>query len=83
MLGLFIGKQVGVFGFSWILIYFKWAKLPEETTWLSLYGVAILCGIGFTMSLFLGTLSFQNGEGLYLAEVRLGVVVVLEGGILV
>jgi NhaA family Na+:H+ antiporter len=72
-LGLFFGKQVGVFLFSWVLIKLKLAKLPPHCTWLELYGVALLCGIGFTMSLFLGTLSFAN-ESTYLAEVRLGVI---------
>ena len=71
---LFIGKQLGVFSFSWLLIRTKMAKLPEKSGWLELYGVALLCGIGFTMSLFLGTLSFQN-ENIYLAEVRLGVII--------
>src|SRR5262249_29306749 len=72
-LGLFVGKQMGVVLFSWILIKFKVAKLPEHCTWSQLYGIALLCGIGFTMSLFLGTLSFAN-EQAYLAEVRLGVI---------
>ena len=72
--GLFIGKQIGVFGFSWLAIRLKWADLPEKTSWLALYGVSLLCGIGFTMSLFLGTLSFQNSE-IFLAEIRLGVIV--------
>lgn len=72
--GLFIGKQIGVFGFSWALIKWKRAKLPDKTTWLQFYSIAILCGIGFTMSLFLGTLSFQN-EHTYLVEVRLGVLI--------
>lgn len=70
--GLFIGKQVGVFGVSWLLIKLKFSKLPASTTWLQMYGVALLCGIGFTMSLFLGTLSFHN-EPIYLSKVRLGV----------
>jgi NhaA family Na+:H+ antiporter len=73
-LGLFLGKQVGVFLFSALLIKFKLAVLPQKTTWLQLYGVALLCGIGFTMSLFLGTLSFAN-ENSYLGEVRLGVMI--------
>lgn len=79
-LGLFVGKQLGVFGFSWLLIRLRIAKLPEKSSWLELYGVSLLCGIGFTMSLFLGTLSFQNNF-LCLAEVRLGVVIgsVLSG----
>jgi NhaA family Na+:H+ antiporter len=72
--GLFAGKQIGVFGFSWVLIKLGVAKLPRNASWLSFYGVAVLCGIGFTMSLFLGTLSFQN-DHTYLAEVRLGVMI--------
>jgi NhaA family Na+:H+ antiporter len=74
VLGLFFGKQIGVMLFSWCLIRFKFATLPEQTSWAQLYGVALLCGIGFTMSLFLGTLSFAN-ENQYLAEVRLGVLI--------
>lgn len=73
ILGLFIGKQLGVFGFSWLLIKSGMAKMPDKSSWLALYGVSILCGIGFTMSLFLGTLSFEN-ESIYLDEVRLGVI---------
>ena len=60
MLGLFIGKQVGVFGFSWIAIKLKIAKLPQDSNWLHLYGVSILTGIGFTMSLFITSLAFED-----------------------
>lgn len=60
MLGLFIGKQLGVFGFSWIAIRLKWAKLPEGGTWTRFYGVAVLTGIGFTMSLFIDMLAFTD-----------------------
>lgn len=60
-LGLLIGKQIGVFGFSWIAIKLGIASLPENVSWSALYGVAILCGIGFTMSLFIGTLAFEFG----------------------
>lgn len=74
VLGLFIGKQVGVFSFCWLLIQFGWVKLPDKSSWLMLYGVSLLCGIGFTMSLFLGTLAFEN-ENIHLAEVRLGVII--------
>lgn len=73
--GLFIGKQIGVFGFSWFLIYFRRAKLPRHTSLLELYGTSLICGIGFTMSLFLGTLSFQGQGNIYLTEIRLGVVI--------
>ncbi len=60
MLGLFIGKQLGVFGFSFIAIKIKLAKLPEGSNWLQLYGVSLLTGIGFTMSLFIVSLAFEN-----------------------
>ncbi len=71
--GLVIGKQLGVFGFAYALIKLDWVKLPENTTWLELYGVAVLCGIGFTMSLFLGTLAFESSHPIYLVKVRLSV----------
>lgn len=74
-LGLFIGKQIGVCFFTWAVIKLGWAKLPKNTDWLQIYAVAILCGIGFTMSLFLGTLTFQRINPDYLIEVRLGVLI--------
>ena len=75
VLGLFIGKQAGVLGVIWLSIKTtKWAKMPADTSWLELYGIAVLCGIGFTMSLFLGTLSFQ-GQSHYIDKVRLGVII--------
>lgn len=77
-LGLFLGKQIGVSLFSWLMVRLGWATLPKNTHWVEIYGVAIISGIGFTMSLFLGTLAFQ-GEDLFLTEVRLGV---LAGSIL-
>ncbi len=58
LLGLFVGKQIGVFAFSWLSIRMGWAVLPSGTTWTQLYGVALLTGIGFTMSLFIANLSF-------------------------
>ena len=60
MAGLFIGKQVGVFGFSWATIKLGLAKRPQGTNWLDIYGVAALCGIGFTMSLFIIGLAFEH-----------------------
>ncbi len=60
MLGLFVGKQLGVFGFSFVAIKLKLAKLPEQSNWLQLYGVSVLTGIGFTMSLFIVTLAFVD-----------------------
>lgn len=60
MLGLFFGKQIGVFGFSWLAIKLKLAKLPEDSNWMQLYGVSVLTGIGFTMSLFIVSLAFED-----------------------
>ncbi|HHO65458.1 MAG TPA: Na+/H+ antiporter NhaA [Epsilonproteobacteria bacterium] len=62
MAGLFIGKQLGVFAFSFIAIKMGLAKLPKDSTWLQLYGVALLTGIGFTMSLFVDTLAFGDTD---------------------
>ncbi len=62
MAGLFIGKQLGVFTFSFIAIKMGLAKLPKESTWLQLYGIALLTGIGFTMSLFVDTLAFGDTD---------------------
>lgn len=60
MLGLFIGKQLGVFGCSWVAIKLKLASLPNESNWWQLYGVSVLTGIGFTMSLFIDSLAFKD-----------------------
>jgi len=68
MLGLFIGKQLGVFGFSWIAIHFKLARLPEGSDWRQLYGVAVLTGIGFTMSLFVNSLAYNDSQVYYFAD---------------
>lgn len=69
-LGLFLGKQVGVVGAAWLATRMG-TPLPEGTTWLQFYGVSVLTGIGFTMSLFIGTLAFPDPE--YGVAVRLGV----------
>ena len=71
-LGLFVGKQVGVFAFSWVAIRAGWASLPANATWTQLYGVGLLCGIGFTMSLLIGLLAFPTSADLQYA-VMLGV----------
>ena len=71
-LGLFIGKQLGVFLFAWAAIRANLAQLPAGSTWPQLYGVAILCGIGFTMSLFIGLLAFPTAPELQ-AGVKVGV----------
>lgn len=72
-LGLFIGKQIGVFFSSWLAIKFRLGHKSSAMTWGNLYGVALLCGIGFTMSLFIGTLAFTNGAASYAASLRLGI----------
>lgn len=69
MCGLFVGKQVGIFSFSLILIKTKLVKMPNNATWMKLYGVAVLGGIGFTMSLFISSLAFNEIR----EESRLGV----------
>ena len=72
VLGLFVGKQIGVFLFSIISIKLKIAQMPNNANWMSFYGVGILTGIGFTMSLFIGNLAFvENIE--YIDSVKIGV----------
>jgi NhaA family Na+:H+ antiporter len=74
-LGLFVGKPVGVVAFGGLLVALGGARLPDSTTWRSFLGVALLCGIGFTMSLFLASLAFEaSRENLVLAS-RLGILV--------
>jgi len=70
--GLFFGKQIGVLLFSFISIKFKFAEAPNNSNWLSLYGVSILTGIGFTMSLFVGNLAFVENTQ-YIDGVKIGV----------
>jgi len=70
--GLFVGKLVGVCGASAVLVRFGLAKLPEGANWRHLAGVAALCGVGFTMSLFIGSLAFEGPE--YFTPLRLGVI---------
>lgn len=73
--GLFVGKQVGIFGACWLAVKLKIASLPKGATWLQLYGVTLLCGIGFTMSLFIGTLAFEHQGSEYINSVKIGVLV--------
>ena len=77
--GLFLGKQLGVFGVVWLAVKLRLASLPQDSDWLSIYGVALLTGIGFTMSLFIGSLAFERGAFDYLAATRVGV---LTGSVL-
>ncbi|QCI66718.1 Na+/H+ antiporter NhaA [Phreatobacter stygius] len=70
--GLFLGKQIGVFLTTWIAVKLDWADCPENASWPQVYGVSLLCGIGFTMSLFIGLLAFPTSE-LLQNEVKIGV----------
>lgn len=76
-LGLILGKQIGVFGITWLLVTLGLARKPHGATWLHIYGVAALAGIGFTMSLFIGGLSFTDPA--HMNAVRIGV---LSGSII-
>ena len=73
-LGLFVGKQVGIFGLCFLAIKFGLAKIPKGMSWLSLYGTSALCGIGFTMSLFVGSLAFEETGVNLLFDERLGII---------
>ena len=72
LLGLFVGKQVGVMVLSFIAVKFGVAQMPDKSSWLSLYGVSILTGVGFTMSLFVGNLAFAESIQ-YIDGVKIGV----------
>lgn len=73
--GLFFGNQIGIFFFSWAAIKIGIAKLPEDVGWIQLYGVSLLCGIGFTMSLFIGSLAFDQAGSDYMIDNRLGILI--------
>lgn len=75
VLGLVIGKQLGVFGMTALAIGLGFAKKPTGTTWPMLYGIALICGVGFTMSMFIGGLAFEHGGFEQNAAVRIGVIV--------
>ena len=72
LLGLFVGKQIGVFGCAFVAVKLGLARKPAGTSWAQLYGMALLCGIGFTMSLFIGLLAFGE-EGVLQEETKIGV----------
>lgn len=73
-LGLFLGKQVGVFGLCWLAIKLNWSRLPKGMSWGGLYGTAVLCGVGFTMSLFIGSLAFDETVMNQLFDQRIGII---------
>lgn len=72
-LGLFIGNQLGIMTMSWLAIRIGVARLPQGIGWAELYGVSVLCGIGFTMSLFIGSLAFEQGGPSVAVDERIGI----------
>jgi Na+:H+ antiporter, NhaA family len=74
-LGLFMGNQVGVMGFCWVAIKLGLARLPSGANWVHMYGISCLCGIGFTMSLFISSLAFEAAGGGAMINDRLGILV--------
>jgi NhaA family Na+:H+ antiporter len=83
LLGLFLGKQIGVFGAVLIAVLAGFGRKPTGATWLELYGVSLLCGVGFTMSLFIAALAFPDADIDHQNQVRLGVVLasILSAGV--
>lgn len=74
VLGLFVGKQVGVFGMTALAVGLGLAKKPEGANWPMLYGVALICGVGFTMSLFIGSLAFEHAGFTQAVALKIGVI---------
>lgn len=74
-LGLFVGKQLGVFTFCWLAVKAGITRLPDGMRWAHIYGIALLCGVGFTMSLFIGSLAFESTHVNLLFDERLGIIV--------
>ena len=80
-LGLFVGKQIGIFGVCWLLIKVGVAKLPENSNWMQFYGVCILCGVGFTMILFIASLAFEDGGQVFDGNARADRLAILLGSL--
>jgi NhaA family Na+:H+ antiporter len=78
VLGLVIGKTIGVAGFSWLAVRLRVGALPEGSSWGSLVGVAMLAGIGFTVSIFIAGLAFEEKLGLQ-NEAKIGILVASIG----
>jgi NhaA family Na+:H+ antiporter len=74
-LGLFVGKQLGVFTFAWLAIKVGVATLPKGVNFLQIYAVSLLCGIGFTMSLFVASLAFEHSRHNFMVDERIGILV--------
>jgi NhaA family Na+:H+ antiporter len=73
--GLFLGNPIGVSVLCWIAVRLRFASLPEGVAWRHLHGVALLCGIGFTMSLFIASLAFEQGSADHLGLERIGILI--------
>jgi hypothetical protein len=71
ILGLIIGKPLGIVTFSWVLVKLKWGKLPNGVDWVQMIGIGILAGIGFTMSIFITTLAFGEDKIQNLAKIAI------------
>ncbi len=74
MVGLVVGKQLGIFTFCWFAVKTGLASLPDDLNWKQLYGVSLVCGIGFTMSLFISSLAFQSGDMSTMVDDRIGII---------
>ncbi|MEP6968241.1 MAG: Na+/H+ antiporter NhaA, partial [Pseudomonadota bacterium] len=81
-LALMIGKPIGIFGASLLGVALRIGRRPAGTTWLELLGVALLCGVGFTMSLYIGALAFDPGDAIVQGQARLGVIAGSLGSVL-
>lgn len=75
ILGLLLGKQIGIFATSWLLIKFKLAEIPKNANMLQIYGISLLCGIGFTMGLFIGDLSFKDLDANFKLPIVVGSII--------
>ncbi|MDB9741653.1 Na+/H+ antiporter NhaA [Akkermansiaceae bacterium] len=75
-LGLLLGKQIGVFAMIYLMAKLKLAALPQNVTWKQIYGLSLLCGVGFTMSLFISSLAFEESIALdFIVQARIGILV--------
>jgi len=74
-LGLILGKPIGIYCFTWLFVRLKWVSLPEGVNWKSIFGVACLGGIGFTVSLFIADLSFGSADFELLNQAKLGIII--------
>ena len=75
MAGLIVGKQLGILSFCWLAVKSGFASMPDDINWKQLYGVSLICGIGFTMSLFISSLAFETGDISTMEDDRIGIIV--------